>query len=148
MLDQGNIINLDVVCKDQKFRQALSAMAVRVQNMKIVFVPSEDKIDEYISVCDIAVTRYDVSVLYKCFFVPAKQRSKAFVASLRMWLFMCDFKSGQTQQMTDHPEEVRDLVPDAAEERKHALTESRSLRRRIVRLVFADKSRFHRTCAD
>ena len=67
MLDQGNIINLAVVCKDQKFRQMLSAMAVRVQNMKVVFVPSEEKIDEYISVCDIAVTRYDVSVLYKCF---------------------------------------------------------------------------------
>ena len=67
MLDQGNIINLAVVCKDQKFRQMLSALAVKVQNMKVVFVPSEDKIDEYISVCDIAITRYDVSVLYKCF---------------------------------------------------------------------------------
>ena len=67
MLDQGNIINLVVVCKDQKLRQTLSALAVKVQNMKVVFVPSEERIDEYISVCDVAVTRYDVSVLYKCF---------------------------------------------------------------------------------
>lgn len=67
MCDQGNIINLAVVCKDAKFRQTLSAMAVKVENMKIVFIPSADKIDEYISVCDIAVTRYDASVLYKCF---------------------------------------------------------------------------------
>ncbi|MBR4800363.1 MAG: hypothetical protein IK048_01625 [Clostridia bacterium] len=67
MLDQGNIINLVVVCADQRFRQTLNAMAVRVQNMKVVFVQSEDKIDEYISVCDIAVTRYDPSVIYKCF---------------------------------------------------------------------------------
>ena len=67
MLDQGNIINLVVVCKEQRLRQALNAMAVKVDNMKVVFVPSEDKIDEYISVCDIAVTRYDQSVLYKCF---------------------------------------------------------------------------------
>ena len=67
MLDQGNIINLVVVCKDQRLRQTLNAMAVRVDNMKVVFVPSEDKIDEYISVCDVAITRYDVSVLYKCF---------------------------------------------------------------------------------
>ena len=35
--------------------------------MKVVFVPSEDRIDEYISVCDVAVTKYDVSVIYKCF---------------------------------------------------------------------------------
>ena len=67
MLDQGNIINLAVVCKDQRLRQMLNSMVVRVPNMKVVFVPSEDKIDEYISVCDIAVTRYDASVLYKCF---------------------------------------------------------------------------------
>ena len=67
MLDQGNIINLVVVCKDQRLRQDLNAMAVRVANMKVVFVPSEEKIDEYISVCDAAITRYDVSVLYKCF---------------------------------------------------------------------------------
>ncbi|MBO4554349.1 MAG: hypothetical protein J5713_01075 [Clostridia bacterium] len=67
MLDQGNIINLVVVCKDQKLRQTLSALAVKVQNMKVVFVPSEDRIDEYISVCDVAVTKYDVSVIYKCF---------------------------------------------------------------------------------
>ena len=35
--------------------------------MKVVFVPNEDRIDEYISVCDVAVTRYDASVIYKCF---------------------------------------------------------------------------------
>ena len=67
MLDQGNIINLAVVCKDQKFRQMLSAQAVRVQNMKVVFVPNAEELDNYISICDLAITRYDVSVLYKCF---------------------------------------------------------------------------------
>ena len=67
MLDQGNIINLAVVCKDQKFRQILSGIAVRVQNMKVVFVPSSDALDDYISICDMAITRYDTSVLYKCF---------------------------------------------------------------------------------
>ena len=41
MLDQGNIINLVVVCKDQRLRQTFSALAVKVQNMKVVFVPNE-----------------------------------------------------------------------------------------------------------
>ncbi len=66
MLDQGSVFNLAVYCPDQKEKQLLGSMAVRV-DMNVTFVSSQDKIDEYLSVCDMAITDYDPSVIYKCF---------------------------------------------------------------------------------
>lgn len=67
LLDQGGIVNLAVFCTDKKLMQSLSASSVRVPNMSVVFVSAQDKIDEYLSVCDIAITQYDPSLIYKCF---------------------------------------------------------------------------------
>lgn len=67
LLDQGNIASLAVYCVNQKLMQALSNLALQVPDMTVVFVQSQDKIDEYLSVCDIAITDYDTSVIYKCF---------------------------------------------------------------------------------
>ncbi len=67
LLDQGEIANLVVYCQDAKALQALSSMSVKVPRMKIIFLQNAQEIDDCISVCDIAITQYDVATLYKCF---------------------------------------------------------------------------------
>ncbi len=67
MLDQGGVFNLVVYCPDQKEKQLFGSMSVRVQNMNVAFLSTQDKIDEYLSICDMAITDYDASIIYKCF---------------------------------------------------------------------------------
>ncbi len=67
MLDQGGVFNLVVYCPDQKEKQLLGSMSLRVQNMHVAFVCAQEKIDEYLSICDMAITDYDPSIIYKCF---------------------------------------------------------------------------------
>lgn len=67
LLDQGEIINLAVYCPDQKTRQVLSSQSQKMPNMTILFLQSQDRIDECLSVCDIAITQYDIAIIYKCF---------------------------------------------------------------------------------
>ncbi len=67
LLDQGNIASLVVYCNNQKVMQGLSAMSLRVPDVTVIFVQTQDKVDEYLSVCELAITDFDVSVIYKCF---------------------------------------------------------------------------------
>lgn len=66
LLDQGEIANLAVYCDDQKLLPALSSMAVKVPEMKVVFIQDKDRIGEYLQISDVAVVEYDVATIYKC----------------------------------------------------------------------------------
>ncbi len=66
LLDQGNIATLAVRCENAKHRQALSVMAQRVADVNIVFIANKEKLDDFLRVSDIAVTSYDVPLIYKC----------------------------------------------------------------------------------
>ncbi|MCQ2409189.1 MAG: hypothetical protein MJ068_01435 [Clostridia bacterium] len=67
MLDQGGIVNLAVYCDDAKLRMQLAARANKVEGMTALFIQSQDIVDQYLRVCDLAITRYDQSVIYKNF---------------------------------------------------------------------------------
>lgn len=67
LLDQGDVASLVVLCENPKAMQILSSMSVQVPDVTVLFVQSQDKVDEYLSVCDMAITDYDISVIYKCF---------------------------------------------------------------------------------
>lgn len=67
LLDQGDIASLVVFCDNAKLRQSLSSAAVQVPDVTVIFVQTADKIDEYLSVCDLTITSYDVAIIYKCF---------------------------------------------------------------------------------
>lgn len=67
MIDQGGIVNLAVYCDDPKLRVQLAAKANKVQGMTTLFIQNPEHIDQYQKVCDLAITRYDQSVIYKNF---------------------------------------------------------------------------------
>ncbi|MBD5091872.1 MAG: hypothetical protein HDT36_00615 [Clostridiales bacterium] len=67
LLDQGGIASLVVYCENAKLRQALGSAAAQVPDVTVVFVQTAEKIDEYLSVCDLAITSYDTAIIYKCF---------------------------------------------------------------------------------
>ncbi len=67
LIEQGKIINLVVYCKDAKLRQSLNQRLQKNDLTTVLLVQSEDRVDEYLSVCDILLTGYDVSMLYKSF---------------------------------------------------------------------------------
>jgi len=67
LLDQGDIASLVVFCENAKARQQLSSTAVQVPGVTVIFVQSADKVDEYLSVCDLAITDYETALIYKCF---------------------------------------------------------------------------------
>jgi len=69
MLDQGGIVNLAVFCEDAKLRVSLAQRASKCQGMTVIFVQTKDLIDNYLSVCDMAITEYDPSIIYKCFHI-------------------------------------------------------------------------------
>lgn len=66
LIDQGNIINLVVYCPDQKIRRSLGALAQKMPNMTVIFLQSQERIDEYLSVSEVAITQYDIATVYKC----------------------------------------------------------------------------------
>lgn len=66
LLDQGGIINIVVYCEDPKEIAALRERSSHVPDVTVIIVAKEDLFDEYLSVCDIAITHYDASVIYKC----------------------------------------------------------------------------------
>jgi len=67
LLDQGAIMNLVVYCKDEKVVSELGAISSRVQNMTTLYISDEDMMNEYISVCDLIITDYNPSTIYKGF---------------------------------------------------------------------------------
>lgn len=67
LLDQGGIANLAIVCKDDKLLSQLSQMAVRAQDMKVIFLRTQQEAEQCLPICDIAITDYNPSIVYKCF---------------------------------------------------------------------------------
>ena len=67
LLDQGSVANLVVYCDSPKVKQTLTSMSLSVPDVTVIFVQSQDKVDDYLTVCDMAITDFDISVLYKCF---------------------------------------------------------------------------------
>lgn len=67
LADQGDVASLVVYCTNAKQMQNLNNLALQSPDVTVLFVQSEEKADEYLSVCDLVITDYDVSVIYKCF---------------------------------------------------------------------------------
>ncbi len=64
--DQGDIINLIVYAEEGKHTAEMRARAAD-SGITAVFFSKTDDVDEFMSVSDMAVTCFDVSVIYKCF---------------------------------------------------------------------------------
>lgn len=67
LLDQGEIANLAVVCKDEKLLSELSQAVVKNPGMKVIYLRNSEECEECLPICDVAITDYNPSVLYKCF---------------------------------------------------------------------------------
>lgn len=67
LLDQGEIANMAVVCKDDKMLATLSQRAVKAPGMKVIFLRTQEDIDECLPICDVAITDYNPATIYKCF---------------------------------------------------------------------------------
>ncbi len=65
LIEQGKIINLVVYCEDAKLRQQLSQKLQKHNETTVLFISTKDRVDEYLSVCDVLVTSYDISLVYK-----------------------------------------------------------------------------------
>ncbi len=66
LLDQGHIATIAVNCDNQKLKQEIGNMALTA-SVPIIFVPAKEKAEDFLAVCDIAVTDFDPSVIYKSF---------------------------------------------------------------------------------
>lgn len=67
LADQGDVASLVVYCTNPKLMQNLNSLALQSEGLTVLFVQSPDKIDDYLSVSDLAITDYDTSIIYKCF---------------------------------------------------------------------------------
>lgn len=67
LLDQGEIANLAVVCKDEKELSMLSQMVVKNPGTKVIFLRNNDECAECLPICDVAITDYNPAMMYKCF---------------------------------------------------------------------------------
>lgn len=69
LADQGSIVNVVCYFEDTRLTPSLRAIADAAESggNNIVLLSKEEMFDEYLSVSDIVITRYDPSVLYKCF---------------------------------------------------------------------------------
>jgi len=66
LLDQGDIANLVVYTENPKLMQTLGAEILAESGITAIFVKSKDKVDEYLQVSDMAITGYDISLIYRC----------------------------------------------------------------------------------
>lgn len=67
LLDQGEIANFAVVCKDEKLLSSLSQKAVKSPGTKVLFLRNNEEAAEALPICDVAITDYNPSIIYKCF---------------------------------------------------------------------------------
>lgn len=65
LIEQGKVINLVVYVEDAKLRQQLSQKLQKHNETTVLFVTSKDRVDEYLSVSDILLCSYDISLVYK-----------------------------------------------------------------------------------
>ncbi len=65
LVEQGKIINLVVYLEDAKLRQQLSQKLQKHNETTVLFISTKDRVDEYLSVCDVLLTSYDISLVYK-----------------------------------------------------------------------------------
>lgn len=67
LIDQGDFANIVVYAEDPKLIRYMNEISVRVPEAIVVYVQSRDRMDDYLSISDVAVTDYNAAVLYKCF---------------------------------------------------------------------------------
>ena len=67
LLDQGNVINTIAYTGDNKVSTELRSIADEYGANNIVVPQREDQFDEYLSACDVLVTKYDIATIYKAF---------------------------------------------------------------------------------
>ncbi|MCM1305936.1 MAG: hypothetical protein NC037_06355 [Bacteroides sp.] len=67
LIDQGDLASIAVYCTNPKLIQKLGNLLIGYPEVTVLFVQASEKIDEYLSVCDLAITDYDTSIIYKCF---------------------------------------------------------------------------------
>ena len=67
LLDQGNIINTVVYSGDNKLSAELRGMADTYGANNVVVTQKPDQFDEYLTACDVVVTKHDIATIYKAF---------------------------------------------------------------------------------
>lgn len=67
LLDQGNVINTVAYTGDNKLSAELRAMADDYKANNVVVAQKQDQFDEYLTACDVVVTKHDIATIYKAF---------------------------------------------------------------------------------
>ncbi|MBO5655152.1 MAG: hypothetical protein J6S32_03885 [Clostridia bacterium] len=67
LLDQGDIINTVVYAGDNKLSAELRSIADGYKANNVVVSQKEDQFDEYLTACDVVVTKHDIATIYKAF---------------------------------------------------------------------------------
>lgn len=67
LLDQGNIINIVVYSPDLKTVSSLRQKADGVKATNTVILQNAEQLDDFLSACDVVITRFDRQTLYKSF---------------------------------------------------------------------------------
>lgn len=67
LLDQGNIINTVVYAGDNKLSAELRSVADSYKANNVVVSQKPEQFDEYLTACDVVVTKHDISTIYKAF---------------------------------------------------------------------------------
>ena len=67
LLDQGNVINTVVYTGDNKLGAELRSVADSYHANNVVVSQKPEQFDEYMTACDVVVTRHDIATIYKAF---------------------------------------------------------------------------------
>ena len=67
LLDQGNVINTVVYAGDNKVSTELRSMADNYKANNVVVSQKAEQFDEYLTACDVVVTKHDIATIYKAF---------------------------------------------------------------------------------
>ena len=67
LLDQGNVINTVVYAGDNKLSAELRVLADSYKANNVVISQKAEQFDEYLTACDVVVTKHDIATIYKAF---------------------------------------------------------------------------------
>ena len=67
LLDQGNVINTVVYAGDNKQGAEFRAIADEYNANNVVILQKDAQVDEYLTACDVVITKYDIATIYKAF---------------------------------------------------------------------------------
>ena len=67
LLDQGNVINTVVYTGDNKLSAELRSVADSYKANNVVVSQKIEQFDEYLTACDVVVTKHDIATIYKAF---------------------------------------------------------------------------------